>query len=249
MLRVEAGSAPTSLIQVVHTSPLEPEAPVVTYKGLPGQVKNDIREKLHQAQQKRCAYCETRIPLDPNLTKIEHFHPQNRREAPSTACGTRTKLSSAQLPQADVTWQNLLLCCLGSQGGAAASATCDTKKDNADICECFYNPRELGSNREALVTVTPVGRAIASYYPADSASAQRVIDEVLNLNMQLLVDNRGRVWRNYMDQFNKYRKSKRGRIPAAQLRTNFADKARKDARSGSEYASTLLAFATHIESS
>jgi len=153
------------------------------------------------------------------------------------------------MSKADVTWMNLLLCCKGDAGGTSTSATCDAKKGNTDICQSFYNPRALDSNHENLVTVGVDGRAIASYYPADSTSAQQVIDEVLHLNMQLFVDNRRRVWRNYLEQFKVYNRPRKGKAPMAQLRTHFADKVRNDARTGSEYASTLMSIATYIESS
>ena len=249
MIRVYADSAPSSLIQVVRSSPSDPDAPPVTYDGLPGHVKDDIRAKLHEAQQGRCAYCETRIPLDSDFIKIEHFHPQKPSKIPTIACEDRTRLPNALLPKADVTWLNLLLCCKGNAGASSNSATCDARKGNTDICQSFYNPRALDSNHEALATVSFDGRVIASYYPTDPTSAQRVIDEVLHLNMQLFVDNRRRVWSNYLEQFKVYKKYRAGKISMAQLRTNFADKVRNDARTGSEYASTLMSIASHIESS
>jgi hypothetical protein len=248
VFRITPGQAPTTLLQAVQTAPETRDVPMLTYEGLPKEVKDEVRQSLFTAQNRRCAYCEERIAGDADSTKIEHFHPQKHKEEATTACVERTGLSKASILRADVTWGNLLLCCLGHQGSGSAGQCCDTKKGNTDICNSSYNPRNIAGNRISLVSISNDGVATAAYYPGDQPSAQHVIDKVLNLNLRRLKDNRSRLYREYLSRFRQAIENDLNKTPKADLRKRFSDKARQDIEEeGALYPSTLASIAAFIE--
>lgn len=247
MFRITPGQAPTTLLQAVQTAPETRDVPTLTYEGLAKEVKDEVRQSLFMAQNRRCAYCEERISDEADSTKIEHFHPQNPRDEATTACMERTGLSKASMSRADVTWGNLLLCCLGHQGSGSAVQCCDTKKGNTDICESLYNPRNIPGDRISLVSISNDGAATAAYYPGEQASAQVVIDKVLNLNLRRLKDNRSHVYRGYLTRFRQVIENDLKKTSRADLRKKFSDKTRKDIEEGALYPSTLASIADFIE--
>lgn len=246
MFRITPGVAPTTLLQAVQTPPKTPEAPPLDYDGMRTAVKDDIRRSLFAAQNSRCAYCEERIANDSASTKIEHFHPQKPAEEATAACVERTGLPKANISRADVTWANLLLCCLGHKGSGSAGRCCDTKKDNTDICESLYSPRNIAGDRVSLVSISIDGIATAEYFPGEQTSAQRVIDEVLNLNSRRMKDNRSFLYRQYRIRFKEVIDANKT-LKAKELRKKFSDKIRHDISKGALYPSTLASVAADIE--
>lgn len=241
------GDAPPVLIQVNRAVPAIHGLGRVAYEDLTAAVKNDIRAQLYVAQNGRCAYCEERISADSRSSKIEHFHPQNPQGPSTAACTDRTGLARAIIGRADVTWRNLLLCCLGNQGSSYAAQTCDTRKANVDICESSYNPRYIPGTRSSLVSVGNDGVATAVYHPDAQASAQLVIDNVLNLNLRRLKDNRSLLFSEYLDRFTQHSRRASTAQPRSQLREKFLDKIRQDIAGGAGYPSTLASIAVYIE--
>lgn len=270
MYRIDAGSSPTELLQQVRRRPDEPDVPPVDYRALTSEVKAAVRRALYEAQRGRCAYCEEKLVLElgePQLpkTKIEHFHPQRDGLSdggpPPRQCLERTSLS--RLDRADVSWGNLLLCCMGGSDKSNEGKTdetsfpgsrqrrrqqhCDTSKADADICATFYNPRNIGSHVVSLITVAFDGRAFAAYFPGAEAEAQAVLDRTLNLNRRTLQDNRAKVFSGYLKNFTHERARDAGSTPNEQLRQRFVRKARRDASEGKSYPSTLESVAKYIE--
>lgn len=247
MIRIVAGTAPTQLTQATHTAPEVLGAPAVDYAGLSGEVKAAVRQKLHAAQRGRCAYCEKRIEANSESSKIEHFHPQRLASELADGCLTQLGLTAQQMDRADVKWGNLLLCCRGWEGSPQAAQSCDTKKANIDICQAVFSPRHLAPGRPSGVGVSMTGVVRPLFWPESEESAQRAIEMVLNLNLQLFKDTRARIFRSYLQQFLELKTQDRGRTATAVLRANFAAKARARAEDGAPFASTLLSVASFIE--
>lgn len=246
MFRITPGAAPTMLLQAVLTPPETRDVPPLNYKGMPSAIKDEIRQSLFAAQKGRCAYCEERIVNDSALTKIEHFHPQNPKEDATSACLERTGLAKANISRADVTWGNLLLCCRGHQGSGSAGECCDTKKSDTDICETSYSPRDIAGDRSSLISISSDGVATVVYYPGDQISSQRVIDNVLNLNLRRLKDNRARLFRLYAERYQHFANANKT-ARAAERRKKFSDKIYEDILGGAPYPSTLASVADFIE--
>lgn len=135
-----------------------------TYNGADSVIKKDIREGLLSEQGFLCAYCMGRISID-NM-KIEHW-----------ACQSNPNTSALQL-----TYSNLLGCCMGNEKNPPKSQTCDTKKGNSSIKYSPSNPIDgIGSKIDFL----PNGVVFS-----DDCQFDQEINDVLNLNFARLVSNR-----------------------------------------------------------
>lgn len=244
--RIQAGPQPKELLHEVRASPLDPNAPPPTYDGLSSASKNAMRSALFKAQCGRCAYCEEKIECDGTRTKIEHFHPQRFKGTPGKECYDRVDVKN--LDHADVEWGNLVLCCVGTSGPSKSERHCDTRKGDQHICHSWYNPRHIDPSWTSLVRVEVSGKAVPRHFPGDKDDAQRVLDDVLNINHRLLRDNRGEVFRAYLEQFKKFRDNDRQKTPAADLRHRFAVKVWQDADQRKSYPSTLESVANWVES-
>lgn len=214
-----------------------------SYRDLGSEAKKDLRQFLYGEQGGRCAYCE-RFIRDDSKTTIEHFHPQSVGASAGQSCVTR--LNCRTLNHSDIEIHNLLLCCDGNRGGGH-ELTCDASKENEHICDVFYNPRTHSAG--SLVSVESNGRVVASLFPADRAAAQRVIDNVLNLNEQFLVSNRRVLYVSLLKGFNGERKARKrpgGAFKNMQkLRDEFACRLRKSAQS-KDYPSVWISVAEAV---
>lgn len=211
------------------------------YPDLSAKARQEIWDALFAAQNGRCAYCEVR--LVPGHTKIEHFHPQSASMV-SGACSQRIR--SKNLDRADLAWGNLLLCCTGHEGAAADERTCDTKKGGVDICDRFYNPRNLPSGVQALVKVDGFGRMTVACCPDDDESGQQVIDEVLNLNCRTLMDARMVAFGRYQQALRKEMRHDASRHHGASrsaIRRKWAQRLREKSSTVPHFATTVLSVA------
>ncbi len=125
--------------------------------------KAKLRQQLVNEQAGLCAYCMDRVSLDPTETKIEHI-----------------------VPQTDATrvfeWSNLVACCQGKEGRPRREQTCDThKRDTVLTALDVLRPQQIRYGRGS--------GEIASSDPA----VNRELNEVLNLNAELLRNNRKKV--------------------------------------------------------
>ena len=126
--------------------------------------KDDLRQALVTEQRGLCCYCMGRIHPEPMYMKIEHWRSQ-------------TRYSAEQLD-----YRNLLGACLGREGQPYRLQHCDTKKGDMDL---RWNPAEPSHRIEARVRYEPDGSI-----RADDANFDRQINDVLNLNLPVLKNNR-----------------------------------------------------------
>lgn len=229
---------PASFVQFVHS------VPPLNYEDIPGQVKADLRKRLFDEQNGRCAYCERKLTLE--NTKIEHFHPQSASVASiAPACHART--DEQDLSRADVSIKNMLLCCLGVETvGRRGATTCDTHKGDEHICERIHSPKHLPASVVSIVRIEQSGRAVPEVFPASAEKAVEVIDSILNLNSDRLRTHRRQVFGETLLAFRGALERNRGRRPAASLRHDAAAKLRDRAKV-EPFASTLESAARTIE--
>ena len=128
------------------------------------QRKDELRRALVQDQRELCCYCMGRIGSDRKRMKIEHWK------------------SRTNCPKRRLIYQNLLGACLGGQGQPKHKQHCDTRKGNSDI---LWNPAEPTHQIEKRLAYKPDG----TIYSRDS-SFDRQLNDVLNLNLALLKNNR-----------------------------------------------------------
>lgn len=133
------------------------------YENLP---KDDTRNSLLAEQGHICCYCMRRIPESGKTpgSKIEHF------------------LCQDNYSQEELNYGNMLLACLGNEGSPKRLQTCDTKKRNLTLT---HSPCNQARNIENLIKYKPNGEI----YSTDQ-NFNTELEEVLNLNVKGLVDNR-----------------------------------------------------------
>lgn len=124
--------------------------------------KEELRASLLTEQGHICCYCMQRIKKD--KMKIEHWRSQD------------------EYPDLQLDYNNLLGACEGGQGLPKHLQHCDTKKGNEKLT---INPSNNLKNCEHLIKYLPNGKIYS-----DDTTIDKELNEVLNLNMQSLVNNR-----------------------------------------------------------
>ncbi|MBA3922889.1 MAG: TIGR02646 family protein, partial [Nostocaceae cyanobacterium] len=127
--------------------------------------KDELRASLLTEQGYICCYCMQRISAD--RMKIEHWRSQD------------------EYPQFQLDYNNLLGACQGGQGSPSHLQHCDTKKGNTEIT---INPLNNHRNCEDLIKYLATGKIYS-----DDETIDKDLNDVLNLNMQTLVNNRKEV--------------------------------------------------------
>ena len=148
-----------------------------SYGNCPTPVKDDIRQALLTEQGHLCAYCQQRIVQD--KMKIEHF------------------ASQSEFGNQDLQYQNMLGCCLGGEGSSPAGQTCDTRKGDQAL---KYNPAS-SPDIATQIRYTATGELLAN-----DADFNQQLNQVLNLNLKQLKDNR----RATLNAVNSVLNSKKG---------------------------------------
>lgn len=154
------------------------------YDGYPD--KDTLRAGLAREQRGLCCYCLSRIRAAHNAMKIEHWH------------------SQVKYPAEQLDYSNLLGACLGNEGQRFRDQHCDTRKGDRDLSRNPANPM----HRVEDVLRFPGDGRIVSSDPAFDAE----LNDVLNLNLAFLVNNRKAVLRGFLDSLPKY-----GELTAATL--------------------------------
>jgi uncharacterized protein (TIGR02646 family) len=126
--------------------------------------KDTLRAYLVNEQRGLCCYCLSRIRLEHSAMKIEHWHSQDR------------------YPAERLDYSNLLAACMGNEGKPAKDQHCDTRKGDRDLSR---NPANPMHRVEDVTQFTGDGRVV-SRDPAFGAE----LNDVLNLNLAFLVNNR-----------------------------------------------------------
>ena len=142
-----------------------------TFDNIPLNVKEHLRQNLLSEQGYICCYCMKRIPeINPPTLKVEHF-----------SCQADNK-------HLQLTYSNLFASCTGNEGQPKIKQTCDTKKGNSILT---INPISNAPNCEGLFKFNADGE-VSSFI--ENTDIERQINEVLNLNMQTLKDNRREIY-------------------------------------------------------
>lgn len=166
--------------------------PHCDYDNYPDMVT--LRHALVTEQRGLCCYCMGRIRNGPTTMKVEHWRCQ------------------ANYPGEQLNYRNLLGACLGGGGQPPRLQHCDTRKGNSDI---QWNPADPAHHIETRVRYEVDG----SIHAAD-AEFNGQLDQVLNLNLPLLKNNR----KGILDAVLEWWKSEKARIGGPVPRERFVRK-------------------------
>ena len=153
--------------------------------------KNELRNALVTEQRGLCCYCMGRIRPEQASMKIEHWRSQAR-------------YSGEQL-----SYRNLLAACLGGHGRPAHLQHCDTRKGEGDL---EWNPADPAHHIETRIRYEPDGSIHASEVDFDGQ-----INNVLNLNLPVLKNNRKAVYDAVLQWWERQRRGNQGRAPRERL--------------------------------
>lgn len=149
--------------------------------------KDDLRHALVTEQRGLCCYCMGRIHNGPATMKIEHWRCQSRHRG----------------EQLD--YRNLLGACLGGNGQPAHLQHCDARKGDSDL---RWNPADTAHHIE-----TRIRYELDGSIRADDAAFNDQLDQVLNLNLPLLKNNRKGTLDGVLDWWRRERDRGGGPVP------------------------------------
>jgi uncharacterized protein (TIGR02646 family) len=155
------------------------------------QDKDALRHSLVIEQGGICCYCMNRIYNDREKMKIEHWRPQNGH------------------PAERLNYRNLLGACLGGHGQPPNLQHCDTRKGDRDL---LWNPAEPDHHIE-----TRLRYELDGSIRSDEESFDAQVDDVLNLNILFLKNNRKAVWVAMTDWWKLEKARLRGPVPRARF--------------------------------
>jgi uncharacterized protein (TIGR02646 family) len=153
--------------------------------------KEDLRHALVTEQRGLCCYCMGRVHNAPTTMKIEHWRCQSRH------------------PGEQLNYRNLLAACLGGNGQPAHLQHCDTRKGDSDL---QWNPADATHHIE-----TRVRYEVDGSIHADDTMFDEQLDQVLNLNLPLLKNNRKGVLDAVLDWWKREKARIGGPVPRAQF--------------------------------
>jgi uncharacterized protein (TIGR02646 family) len=149
------------------------------------QEKDELRTALVREQCGLCCYCTSRIRGDAAM-KIEHWR------------------SQANFPNEQLDYRNLLGACNGGEGQPLWLQYCDTRKRDLGL---KWNPANPEHRIETRVRYDPDGTI-----RADDAEFNNQLNQVLNLNVPMLKNNRKSVLTALLDWWRNNRPIARERI-------------------------------------
>ncbi len=153
--------------------------------------KGDLRHALITEQRGLCCYCMGRIHNGPATMRIEHWRPR------------------ANHPTEQLNYKNLLGACLGGHGQPARFQHCDTRKGNRDL---QWNPADPAHHIE-----TRVRYELDGSIHADDAMFDDQLNQVLNLNLPLLKNNRKGILNAVLDWWKREKARIGGPVPRARF--------------------------------
>lgn len=165
------------------------QTPHSDYENYPD--KNALRHALVGEQRGICCYCMDRIQNGPFTMKIEHWRSRSR------------------YPGDELAYVNLLSACMGGQGQPAALQHCDTRKGERDL---EWNPADPDHQIETRVRYDADG-SIRS----DDDVFDVQLEDVLNLNISFLKNNRKAVWNGITEWWKMEKARRHGAVPQARL--------------------------------
>ena len=148
--------------------------------------KDELRASLVAEQRGLCCYCMCRIRGQAGLMKIEHWRSQeNYRDE-------------------QLDYGNMLGACMGGEGQPANLQHCDTKKRDLDL---RWNPANPEHHIESRLKYDPDGTV-----RADDALFNVQLNQILNLNLASLKNNRKGVLSAILIWWKKYKPVSHSRI-------------------------------------
>ena len=153
--------------------------------------KDDLRNALVSEQRGLCCYCMGRIRNEPATMKIEHWR-------------CRAHHHGEQL-----NYRNLLGSCQGGEGQPRFLQHCDTRKGDMDLA---WNPAAPAHRIE-----TRLRYELDGTIRSDDADFDVQLNDVLNLNLQVLRNNRKVIYDEVLRWWRKQRKRNHGRVPRERL--------------------------------
>ena len=148
---------------------------------------DDLRHALVTEQRGLCCYCMGRIHNGPTTMKVEHWRCQSRH------------------PDEQLNYRNLLGACLGGNGQPAHLQHCDTRKGDSDL---QWNPADVAHHIEARVRYELDGTM-----HADDTVFNDQLNDVLNLNLSVLKNNRKGVYDAVLEWWRSERRQRQGPVP------------------------------------
>lgn len=153
--------------------------------------KDALRHALVTEQRGICCYCMGRIRHGPPTMKIEHWR-----------CLTRH-------PAEQLSYPNLLGACHGGEGLPLNLQHCDTRKGDRDL---RFNPADPAHHIATRLRYEADG-SIRS----DDDGIDAEIEDLLNLNLPFLRNNRKGVLDAILDWWTREKARLRGPVPRARL--------------------------------
>jgi uncharacterized protein (TIGR02646 family) len=185
MKHIKKNKEPKSLLS--YRSSNDPNKKYDNYRD-----KDGLGKSLLEEQGNICCYCMQRIPDKKGRFKIEHWEPQS-------LC-----------PERQLIYENLLASCLGGEGGPKHMQHCDTSKADRKITINPTDPR-----CESLITFTRKSKSenldfkraatysLSGEITSDDPKIKKELNEILNLNLQTIVENRRAAFEVFMVFFRK----------------------------------------------
>ena len=131
--------------------------------------KDALRAFLVAEQRGLCCYCLSQIRPEIGAMRVEHWH-------------CRDNYLGEQLAYA-----NLLGACMGNEGQPRKLEHCDKRKGNSDLSR---NPADPACQIEELIRYKGDGTIVS-----DNEAFDRELNDVLNLNVAFLRNQRKQLWR------------------------------------------------------
>ena len=153
--------------------------------------KDELRACLVAEQGGICCYCMGRIRPNKDEMKIEHWQCQDLHEDKQLVYG------------------NMLGACLGGKGKPRSKQHCDTRKGNDDL---QWNPADSNHMIESRLRYEFDGTIRANNEPFNTQ-----LNEVLNLNIRVLKNNRKAVLDGIRAWWKREKRRLKGPVPKASL--------------------------------
>jgi uncharacterized protein (TIGR02646 family) len=164
------------------------------------RAKDELRGALVGEQGGLCCYCMERIRADAQSTKIEHWR------------------SQANYPEDQLKYLNLLGGCKGGDGKPLDLQHCDTRKGDADI---QWNPADPTHHIETRITY-----ALDGSIRANDPGFDAQLNDVLNLNLPRIKNNRKSVLTALLDWWRRERNRLRAPVPKLHIEREIGHRTR-----------------------
>ena len=158
--------------------------------------KGALRHALVTEQRGLCCYCMGRIREGLTTMKIEHWKCQ------------------AHHPGEQLNYRNLLGVCQGGEGQPQPLQHCDTRKGDIDLA---WNPADPAHRIE-----TRVRYELDGSIRADDTDFDGQLNDVLNLNLPVLKNNRKGIYDAFLQWWKSQKKQSHGRVPRERLERELA---------------------------